>query len=92
MNIQLLYPGGAHLPPASVVGESDESECPLVVSNSSQPHGILQARILRWVAFPFSRGSSQPRNRTQVSHITGGFFASWAIKEALNSGEGTREL
>ena len=29
-------------------------------------HGILQARILEWVAFPFSRGSSQPRNRTQV--------------------------
>ena len=37
-------------------------------------HGILQARILEWVAFPFSRGSSQPRDRTQVSHIAGGFF------------------
>ena len=45
-------------------------------------HGILQARILKWVAFPFSRGSSQPRNRTQVSHIAGGFFTSWATKEA----------
>ena len=32
-------------------------------------HGILQARILEWVAAPFSRGSSQPRDRTQVSHI-----------------------
>ena len=32
-------------------------------------HGILQARILEWVAFPFSGGSSQPRNQTQVSHI-----------------------
>ena len=31
-------------------------------------HGILQARILEWVAFPFSRGSSQPRDQTQVSH------------------------
>ena len=41
-------------------------------------HGILQARILEWVAFPFSRGSSQPRDRTQVSHIAGGFFTSWA--------------
>ena len=39
-------------------------------------HGILQARILEWVGFPFSRGSSQPRNRTQVSHIAGGFFTS----------------
>ena len=37
-------------------------------------HGILQARILEWVAFPFSRGSSQPRNRTGVSCIAGGFF------------------
>ena len=39
-------------------------------------HGILQARILEWVDFPFSRGSSQPRNRTQVSRIAGGFFTS----------------
>ena len=39
-------------------------------------HGILQARILDWVAFPFSRGSSQPRDRTQVSHIAGRFFTS----------------
>ena len=39
-------------------------------------HGILQARILERVAFPFSRGSSQPRNRTQVFHIAGGFFTS----------------
>ena len=37
-------------------------------------HGILQARILEWVAFPFSRGSSQPRDQAQVSHIAGGFF------------------
>ena len=37
-------------------------------------HGILQARILEWVAFPFSRGTSQPRDRTQVSHIAGGLF------------------
>ena len=51
-----------------------------VVSNSLQPdgiepasfsvHGILQARILEWVAMPFSRGSSQPRDQTQVSSIT----------------------
>ena len=39
-------------------------------------HGTLQARILEWVAFPFSRGSSQPRDQTQVSHIAGGFFTS----------------
>ena len=46
-------------------------------------HGILQAGILEWVAFPFSRGSSQPRDRTQVSHTAGGFFTSWATREAL---------
>ena len=39
-------------------------------------HGILQARIVEWVAFPFSRGSSQPRDQTQVSCIAGGFFTS----------------
>ena len=48
-----------------------------------QPHGILQARILEWVAFPFSRGSFQPRDQTQVSCIAGGFLTSWATREAL---------
>ena len=45
-------------------------------------HGILQAIILDWVAFPFSRWSSQPRDRTQVSHIAGRFFTRWARSEA----------
>ena len=44
-------------------------------------HRILQARILEWVAFPFCRRSSQPRDRTQVSHIAGRFFTSWATRE-----------
>ena len=39
-------------------------------------HGILQARILEWVAVPFSRGSFQPRVPTQVSRLAGGFFTS----------------
>ena len=46
-------------------------------------HGILQARILEWVAVPFSRGSCQPRDRTQFSCIVGGFFTCWATREAL---------
>ena len=46
-------------------------------------HGILQARILQWVAFPFSSGSSQPRDQTQVSHISGRFFTNWAMREAI---------
>ena len=50
-------------------------------------HGILQARILRWVAIPFSRGSSQPRDRTQVSRIEGGFFTSWATTESMKKTE-----
>ena len=50
--------------------------------NPYRVHGILQARILEWVAFPFSRGSSQPRDSTQVSRIAGGFFTSWATGEA----------
>ena len=39
---------------------------------------FLQARILEWVAVPSSRGSSQPRDWTQVAHITGGFLTVWA--------------
>ena len=45
---------------------------------------ILQARILEWVAMPFSRVSSQPRDWTQVSLIAGGFFTIWATREALS--------
>ena len=44
--------------------------------------GILQARVLEWVAFLFSRGSSQPRDLTQFSHIADRFFTNWAIMEA----------
>ena len=46
--------------------------------------GILQARILEWVATSSSRGSPQPRDWTQVAHITGGFFTIWATREALS--------
>ena len=45
-------------------------------------HGILQARILEWVAYPFSSRSSWSRNRTGVSSIVGGFFTNWAIRKA----------
>ena len=44
--------------------------------------GILQERILEGVANPFSRGTSQPKNQTRVSCIAGGFFTSWATREA----------
>ena len=48
----------------------------------SSVHGILQARILEWVAISFSRGSSQPRDRTHVSHIAGRCFSLWATRGA----------
>ena len=64
-----------------------------VVSNSCGPmdcslpgssvHGIFQARILVWIATSFSRGSSPPRDQTQVSCIEGRFFTNWAMREAL---------
>ena len=44
-------------------------------------------RILEWVSYPFSRGSSQPRNWTGVSHIEGGFFINWATWGAIGSME-----
>ena len=50
----------------------------------SSVRGILQARILEWVAIPFSKGSSQPRNWTLVSCIVGRFFAVWATRKVLN--------
>ena len=49
----------------------------------SPVHGILQTRILQWVAVPFSSGSSQPRNQTRVSCIADRFFTNWATREAL---------
>ena len=47
----------------------------------SSVHGILQARILEWVTFPFFGGSSWPRDQTQVSCIAGRFFIIWATRE-----------
>ena len=51
------------------------------MSNSLYPmdytvHGILQARVLEWVTFPFSRGSLQARDQTHISRIADGFFRS----------------
>ena len=59
------------------------------MSNSLQPHGLYSpwnspGRILECVAYPFSRGSSWPCNRTGVSCIAGGFFTNWAIRKAQN--------
>ena len=55
-------------------------------------HGILQARTLQWVAFPFSRCSFQPGDPTQVSCIAGRFFISWAKGKPWNTGMGSLSL
>ena len=56
---------------------------------ASPGHGIFQARILEWVAFPFSRGSSQPRDWTQASLIAGRSFTSWATGKPKDTGVGS---
>ena len=53
-----------------------------VTRQPSLSMGILQARILEWVTMPSSRGSSQPKDRTHISCIAGGFFTLWAPREA----------
>ena len=58
---------------------SDPMDCSLP---GSSVHGILQARILEWVAISFSKGSSQPRDRTWVSRIGGRCFNLWATRKA----------
>ena len=73
--------------PAEPQGSPNESENCSVLSDSLRPHGryspgVLQARILECVAGPFSRGSSQPRDQTQVSHIASRFFTSGATRAA----------
>ena len=49
----------------------------------SPVHGIFQAIVLEWIAISFSRGSSQPRDQTRVSHIVDRRFTIWATREVL---------
>ena len=67
----------------------DPMDCSLP---GSSVHGILQAGILQWVAIPFSRGSSQPRDRTQVSWIAFRFFTVWASGKPKKTGMGSLSL
>ena len=66
------------VPPSNILFPHVAQSCLFVIPwtvacQTSLSMGILQVRILEWVAMPFSRGSSQPRDRTQVSQIAGGF-------------------
>ena len=76
-----------HMSHVCLVNRSHPTTCDPMDCNppGSSVHGILQARTLEWVAMPSSRGSSQPKNWTQISHIAGGFFTIWATREALVS-------
>ena len=70
-----------------ITSKSETESCSVVSdwdTRNSTVHGILQARILEWVAYPCCSGSSWPRNWTGVSCIAGGFFTNWAIKKASN--------
>ena len=70
--------------PTKILKVKVAQSCPTLFNPTDYTvHGTLQARTLEWVAFPFSRGSSQPRDRTQVSLTAGGFFTNWAMRESL---------
>ena len=81
MHIPLVYSWWLSV----LVTQSCPTLCNPVDSSSpvSSVHGILQARMLEWVAILFSRVSSWPRGQTRVSCIAGRFFTSWATREAL---------
>ena len=66
----------------------DPMDCSLP---GSSVHGIFQARVLRWVAISFSRGSSWSRGWTQVSRSVGSHFIIWATREVLNNPSFKRE-
>ena len=71
--------------PASLPGKKVKvvQSCRTLCDPMDCVHGILQTRILEWVACLFSRGSSQPRNWTGVSCTAGGSSTNWAMREAL---------
>ena len=79
MSIESVMPSNHHAPESEVA-----QSCPTLCysMDGSLPgfsvHGIFQARVLEWVAFSFSRGSSGPRDRTQVSSVVGRRFTVWA--------------
>ena len=84
-DVQDLYPDSYKIPLSVyvLVAQSCLTLCdPMDCSQpSSSIHGVLQARILKWVTILFSRGFSWPRDRTQVSCIAGRFLTVWAARE-----------
>ena len=72
----------------TLLGVSHSQLCPTLCNlldcslPGSSVHGILQAKILEWIAIPFSKESSSPRDRVQISCIPGRFLTIWATREA----------
>ena len=62
--------------------ESESQSCLTLCNHVDCIHGLLQARILEWAAFPFSRVSSQPRDRPLVSPIAGGILYQLSHQES----------
>ena len=91
LHYTLSFPLPSHwAQPAPLFSQSEVSHsCPALCDPmdcslpGSSVHGIFQARVLEWVAISFSRGSSRPRDRTQVFHIVGRSFTVWAMREVL---------
>ena len=85
----LIHMCSYHIKMTLVLGErlvyfkyrNSTSHVQLSVTPWAVVHGILQARILEGVTVPFTKGYSQLRDQTQISHIAGRFFTSWAIRE-----------
>ena len=88
LRISILAPGHVPEPHCSSVIKVSKvkvvQSCPTIFDPmNSIIHGIFQAWILEWDPFAFYRGSFKHRDWTQVSHISGGFFTSWATREVL---------
>ena len=75
----------------SIVNSEVTQSCPTLCNpmdcslQGSSVYGIFQAIVLKWIAISFSRGSSQPRDRTRVSHIVDRRFTVWATREVIST-------
>ena len=91
--VYLILWDAAKMQPSEFLKVKVAQSCPTLCDPMDYiVHGILQARILEWVNFPFSRGSSQTRDRTQVSCIAGRVFTSEPQGKTKNTGVGSLSL
>ena len=79
--------GQPFLSPGDLPNPRIEPRSSTLQADSSPAEHRGSPRILDWVAYSFSSGSSQPRNWTRISYIAGGFFTNWAVRKALGSSQ-----